>query len=120
MGIAFGVFLGMSRFDLYMFKAFGLFGAFACFKIRAAHLYPPGALGGAEGIEPLTSTLRNSRLTIYPHRLEIKDIAKRKELSIISEYSDEGIFGAKGRHKGTGFGTLIKGAVKKEFDIILV
>ncbi len=38
-GIAFGVFLGMSRFDLYMCKAFGLSGAFICFKTRAEHLY---------------------------------------------------------------------------------
>ena len=95
-----------------------------------AHLYflklvlnicvPLGHLVEPRAIEPLTSTSRNSRLTIYPHRLEIKDIAKRKELSIISEYSDEGISGAKGRHKRTGFGNLIKGAVKKEFDTILV
>jgi DNA invertase Pin-like site-specific DNA recombinase len=52
--------------------------------------------------------------------LELKDIAKRKGLSIVSEYSDEGISGAKGRDKRTGFDNLIKGAVKKEFDTILV
>ena len=49
MGIAFGVFLGMSRFGLYMLKAFELFGAFVCFKTCAEHLCPPRALGGAEG-----------------------------------------------------------------------
>ena len=76
----------MSQFDLYVCKAFGLSGAFICFKTRAEHLCPPGALGGAGAIKPLTLTLRNSRLIINPHTLEIKDIAKRKGLSIISEY----------------------------------
>ena len=52
--------------------------------------------------------------------LELKDIAKRKGLSIVSEYSDEGISGAEGRDIRTGFDNLIKGAVKKEFDTILV
>ena len=52
--------------------------------------------------------------------LELQDIAKRKGLSIISGYSGEGLSGAKGRVKRTGFGSLIKGSVQKEFDIILV
>jgi len=41
--------------------------------------------------------------------LELQDIAKRKGLSIISEYSDEEISGVKGRNKRTRLGNLIKG-----------
>ena len=41
--------------------------------------------------------------------LELQDIAKRKGLSIISEYSDGGISGVKGRNKRTRLGNLIKG-----------
>ena len=50
---------------------------------------------------------------------ELKEIAKRKGLVIVSEFSDV-MSGAKGRDKRTGFDNLIKGAVKKDFDTILV
>ena len=36
--------------------------------------------------------------------LELKDIAKRKGLSIVSEFSDEGISGAKGQLKSQKVG----------------
>ena len=51
--------------------------------------------------------------------LELKRIAKDKGYRIVNEYSDV-MSGAKGRDKRTGFDNLIKGAVRKEFDIILV
>jgi len=51
---------------------------------------------------------------------ELKEIAKLKGLTIVSEFSDEAISGAKGRDRRTGFDNLIKGAVKKDFDTILV
>ena len=50
---------------------------------------------------------------------ELKEIVKRKGLDIVSEFSDV-MSGAKGRDKRTGFDNLIKGAVKKDFDTILV
>ena len=50
---------------------------------------------------------------------ELKEIAKRKGLVIVSEFSDV-MSGAKRRDKRTGFDNLIKGAVKKDFDTILV
>jgi DNA invertase Pin-like site-specific DNA recombinase len=41
-------------------------------------------------------------------------------MKVVAELNDEGISGAKGRDKRTGFDNLIKGAVKKDFDTILV
>jgi len=50
---------------------------------------------------------------------ELREIAARKGLVIVSEFSDV-MSGAKGRDKRTGFDDLIKGAVRKDFDMILV
>jgi DNA invertase Pin-like site-specific DNA recombinase len=50
----------------------------------------------------------------------LREVAEKKGLEIVKEISDEGISGAKGRDEREGFNELIKGAVKKEFDIILV
>ena len=50
----------------------------------------------------------------------LRDIAERKGMSVVAEFNDEGISGAKGRDKRTGFDNIIKGAVKKDFDTILV
>ena len=52
--------------------------------------------------------------------MELKRVAELKGLTIIDTFTDEGISGAKGRDKRTGFDNLINGAVKKEFDTILV
>ena len=52
--------------------------------------------------------------------MELKRVVELKGLTIIDTFTDEGISGAKGRDKRTGFDNLIKGAVKKEFDTILV
>ena len=51
--------------------------------------------------------------------LELKEIAKRKGLEVVSQFTDEGISGSKGRDKRTGFDDLIKGAIRKDFDTIL-
>ena len=50
----------------------------------------------------------------------LREVAEKKGLEIVKEISDEGISGAKGRDQRKGFDDLIKGAVRKEFDIILV
>jgi len=50
----------------------------------------------------------------------LREVAERKGLEVVREISDEGISGAKGRDERKGFDELIKGAVRKEFDIILV
>lgn len=50
----------------------------------------------------------------------LREIADKKGLNVVKEISDEGISGAKGRDEREGFDELIKGAIRKEFDIILV
>jgi DNA invertase Pin-like site-specific DNA recombinase len=50
----------------------------------------------------------------------LREVAKMKGLTIVKEYTDEGISGAKGRDQRKGFDELLKGATRKEFDVILV
>ena len=51
---------------------------------------------------------------------ELKKIAELKGLTIVDTFTDEGISGSKGREIRTGFDNLIKGAIRKDFDMILV
>jgi len=50
----------------------------------------------------------------------LREIAERKGMTVVAEFIDEGISGAKGRDKRTGFDNIIKGAIKKDYDTILV
>jgi DNA invertase Pin-like site-specific DNA recombinase len=52
--------------------------------------------------------------------IALKEIATRKGLTIVAELTDEGISGSKGRDVRAGFNNLIKGAIKKDYDTILV
>jgi len=51
--------------------------------------------------------------------IELQNIAELKDYVVTQIFSDEGISGSKGREIRTGFDNLIKGAIKKDFDIIL-
>ena len=51
---------------------------------------------------------------------ELRLIAERKGLTIVREFVDSGISGSKGRDKRPEFDALIKGAVRKEFDSVMV
>ena len=50
----------------------------------------------------------------------LREVAERKGLEVVQEIADEGISGAKGRDERKGFDELIKGAVRRDYDIILV
>lgn len=50
----------------------------------------------------------------------LRDVAKLKGLTIVQEFTDDGVSGARGRDKRKGFDDLLKGATRKDFDIILV
>ena len=50
----------------------------------------------------------------------LKEVAEKKGFNIVKAISDFGVSGAKGRSEREGFNELIKGAVKKEFDMIMV
>ena len=58
--------------------------------------------------------------TVLNQILQLKDIAHQKGYTIVKEFCDEGISGAKGRGQRKGFDDLIKGAVRKDFDQIMV
>jgi len=58
--------------------------------------------------------------TVENQLIILREIAERKGLTVVAEFNDEGISGAKGRDKRTGFDNIIKGAVKKDYDTILV
>ena len=49
---------------------------------------------------------------------ELRAVAKHNGWEITQEYVDRGISGAKGRDKRPGFDALLKGAVRKQFDVI--
>ena len=51
--------------------------------------------------------------------IELKKIAELKGYIVTEIFTDEGISGAKGREIRTGFNNIIKGAIKKDFDLIL-
>jgi DNA invertase Pin-like site-specific DNA recombinase len=50
----------------------------------------------------------------------LRDVAKLKGLTTVNEYTDEGISGTKGRDQRKGLDGLLKGATRKEFDVIVV
>ena len=58
--------------------------------------------------------------TIENQLIILREIAQKKGLKVVTELNDEGISGTKGREKRTGFDNLIKGAIKKDFDTILL
>lgn len=49
----------------------------------------------------------------------LREVAKMKGLTIVKEYTDDGISGRRGRNDRKGLDDLLKGATRKEFDIIL-
>ena len=66
------------------------------------------------------SRCSTSNQTVENQIRELKEIAERKGLIVVSQFSDEAISGSKGRDQRKGFDRLIKGAVRKDFDLILV
>lgn len=50
----------------------------------------------------------------------LREVAHNRGFTVVSEYSDEGISGAKGRDARKGLDALMKASVRGEHDIILV
>ena len=65
------------------------------------------------------SRVSTSNQTTLNQVNELRKIAELKGLTIVSEFEDV-VSGAKGRDDRKGFDNLIKGAVRKDFDMILV
>jgi DNA invertase Pin-like site-specific DNA recombinase len=51
---------------------------------------------------------------------ELRQVAERNGWEIVNEYVDQGISGAKGREQRPAFDALWKGAVRREFDVVMV
>ncbi len=50
---------------------------------------------------------------------ELQAVAKRHGWEVAAEFTDHGVSGAKGRDKRPQFDQLIKGAVRRDFDVIM-
>jgi len=51
---------------------------------------------------------------------ELRLVAERNGWQIIQEFVDQGISGAKGREQRPAFNALWKGAIRREFDVVMV
>jgi DNA invertase Pin-like site-specific DNA recombinase len=56
--------------------------------------------------------------SIENQRRELLAVAERRGWEVVQEYSDHGISGAKGRDKRPAFDRMLKGATRREFDMI--
>jgi DNA invertase Pin-like site-specific DNA recombinase len=50
---------------------------------------------------------------------ELREVANRMGWDVVAEYVDHGVSGAKGRDKRPQFDALCKGAVRREFDVVM-
>ena len=50
---------------------------------------------------------------------ELKEVANRNGWTIVKEFVDAGISGAKGRDKRPQFDAMLKSAMKKEYDLVM-
>jgi DNA invertase Pin-like site-specific DNA recombinase len=56
--------------------------------------------------------------SVENQRRELLAVAERRSWEVLQEYSDHGISGAKGRDKRPAFDRMLKGATRREFDMI--
>jgi DNA invertase Pin-like site-specific DNA recombinase len=59
------------------------------------------------------------RQTTENQRLELLGVAEKHGWQIVAEFADEGISGSKGRDKRPAFDRLLKGATRREFDMVM-
>lgn len=58
--------------------------------------------------------------TLENQRIRLIEIAHRRGLSVVAEFQDEAISGAKGRDKRPDFDRMLKDAGRRRFDVLLV
>ena len=56
--------------------------------------------------------------TVENQELELRAVAPRAGWELVAVFTDAGISGAKGRDKRPGFDQLLRGAVRREFDMV--
>ncbi len=57
--------------------------------------------------------------TVTNQLRELRAVAKRHGWRVVKEFNDKGISGANGREKRPGFDALCKGAVRRDFDLVM-
>ncbi len=57
--------------------------------------------------------------TVANQLRELRAVAKRHGWRVVKEFNDKGISGANGREKRPGFDALCKGAVRRDFDLVM-
>ena len=57
--------------------------------------------------------------TVSNQLRELRAVAKRHGWRVVKEFNDRGISGANGREKRPGFDALCKGAVRRDFDLVM-
>ncbi len=57
--------------------------------------------------------------TVSNQLRELRAVAKRHGWRVVKEFNDKGISGANGREKRPGFDALCKGAVRRDFDLVM-
>ena len=57
--------------------------------------------------------------TVDNQLLELQAVAERHGWNVVEIFSDSGLSGAKGRDKRPAFDALCKGAVRRDFDVII-
>jgi len=65
------------------------------------------------------SRVSTNEQTVENQLKVLREVAEKRGLEVVREISDEGISGAKGRDERKGFDELIKGSIKRDWDIIL-
>src|ERR1700722_11155151 len=58
--------------------------------------------------------------TVENQRLELEAAAESRGWQVVTTYADNGISGAKGRDKRPGLDTMLKDAVRRKFDVVMV
>ena len=66
----------------------------------------------------LYSRVSTDRQTTENQLMELRAVAERHGWTIVDEYIDQGISGAKGRDKRPEFDRLLKDAARRKFDLI--
>lgn len=58
--------------------------------------------------------------TTENQRMALAEVAERRGWTVVAEYEDAGISGAKGRDKRPGFDRMLKDATRRRFDVLMV
>ena len=79
--------------------------------------HPPFFRGGNNG-KALYLRVSTREQTVENQRRELMAAAERRSWRVVAAFCDEGVCGAKGRDKRSGFDRLHKAIIRHQFDIV--